>query len=265
MTDTARDRIGTDGARIRVDSLREAYSWVDAYPHASGPWTIISETRSSRDGGATLTLDLAAPDGDGMSVAFDTGHFGTSGGVKRFGVDPTTALDELMASVSAFVAENPPFHPGSLPRFPVPSLRYPGRVEVPVAILAAGDDGRPGLFAPARVVVVSLTDGKPYGIGEFAGFDPDQWPPERLGDWPPPATMALPRQQLAATVARFNGVWLRVIEAAARNTTYPAIYQERREAKTLLAVLEAPAMAAVYRSVNTSFWEGLQSEVDAEM
>ena len=252
------------GERIRVDSLREAYAWVEVYPHASGPWTIVSETRSSRDGGATLTLDLAAPDGDGASVAFDTEHFGASGGVKRFGVEPTSALDEMLADVSAFVAGNPPSHPGSLPRFPVPSLRYPGRVEVPVAILAADDGGRPGLFAPARIVVVSLTDGKPYGIGEFPGFDPDQWPPERLDDWPPSATMTLPRMQLAATVARFNGVWLRVVEAAATKTTYPGAFQDRREARTLLSILDGAGMAAVYRSMNEAFWDGLQLDVGQE-
>ncbi len=264
MTDTNAGGFDTAGTRVRVDSLREAYAWVEAYPHASGPWTIVSETRSSRDGGATLTFDLAAPDGDGMSVAFDTGHFGVSGGTKRFGVEPTLALDELMAAVSAFVAENPPFHPGSLPRFPVPSPRYPGRVEVPVAILATGEDGRPGLFAPARLVVVSLTDGKPYGIGEFPGFDEDQWPPERLGDWPPATTMALPRQQLAAMVARFNGVWMRVVTASATNTTYPKNQQERLEAQTLLSVLDAPAMAAVYRSVNEAFWAELQASADGK-
>ncbi len=264
MVESVRGVSGEGGARVLVDSLREAYAYVDAYPHSSGPWTILAEIRSNRDGGATLTLDLSAPDGDSTSVIFKTGHFGATGGIRRFGVEPTLALDELMSGVSAFVAENPPFHPGSLPRFPVPSRRYPGRVEVPVAILAMGDDGRSGLFAPARVVVVSLSDGRPYGIGDFPGFDPDNWPPERLGNWPPAATMTLPRGQLAATVARFNGVWLRVLTAAATATTYPSLHQERREAVTMLSVLDAPEMAAVYRTIHEEFWDGLQEEDGSE-
>jgi len=250
----------TTGARsmVRVDSLREAYAYVDAYPHGSGPWVIVSETRSSRDGGGTMTLELSAPDADGMSVDFDISTFGATGGKQRFGVEPTTALDELMSGVAEYVAVNPPFHPGSLPRFPIPSLRYPGRVEVPIAILAAGDDGRPALFAPARLVVVSLTDGQPYGIGEYPGFDPDLWPPERLGDWPPPATTTLPRRQLAGMVARFNGVWLRLLEAATAKATYPNVLNEQGEARSLLVSLETPAMAGIYRSSNSSFWESIE-------
>lgn len=264
MVETVTRVSGRADGRVLVDSLREAYAYVEAYPHSSGQWTIVAETRSSRDGGATLTLDLSAPDGDSTSVIFATGHFGATGGIRRFGVDPTRALDELISGVSTFVAENPPFHPGSLPRFPIPSRRYPGRVEIPVAILATGDDGRPGLFAPARVVVVSLSEGKPYGIGDFPGFDPDHWPPERLGDWPPSATMTLSRQQLAATVARFNGVWLRLVEAATTLTTYPELSQDRREAVRILSVLEVPDMAAVYRTLNEEFWDGLQADDGSE-
>ena len=259
MTDESAKAISGANVLVRVDSLREAYAYVDAYPHASGPWGIVSETRSSRDGGGTMTLELTSPDGDGLSVVFDISTFGATGGRQRFGVEPTTALDELMSGVAEYVAANPPFHPGSLPRFPIPSRRYPGRVEVPIAILAAGDDGRPGLFAPARMVVVSLTDGKPYGIGDSPGFDPDQWPPERLGDWPPPTTTALPRSQLAARVARFNGVWLRLLETATNNMTYPMKPMEMTEARSLLGSLETPGMTGIYRSINPSFWETLES------
>ena len=212
MTNSPSDR-DPASLPIRVDSLREAYAWVDANPSASGAWTISSERRSSGAAGI-LTMELTAPDGDGAVVRFETGHFGSSGGRQRLGVDPTQALDELMAKVAGYAAANPPHHPGSLPRFPVVSPRYAGAVEVPLAILAADDAGRPGLFAPARVVVVRLEDGQPIGIGEYPGFDPDVWPPARLGDWPPPATARLDRRQLAAVVARFNGVWLRLLESA---------------------------------------------------
>lgn len=256
MTDTT-DQSANDQQLVRVDSLREAYAYVDAYPHASGPWEIVSETRSSRDGGATLGVELRAPDGDGLTIAFDTSHFATTGSVQRFGVEPTAALEELMAGVAEFAAANPPSHPGSLPRFPVPSRRYAGRLEVPVAILASDDVGRPGLYSPARVVVVSMSDGKPYGIGEFPGFDPDQWPPRRLGDWPPAATSALPRRQLVAKVARFNGVWLRLLTSYGAATTYPQIRKERDEGRDLLLELDIPGMNAVYAHLNRSFWEWL--------
>lgn len=251
------DLSSTDQQLVRVDSLREAYAYVEAYPHASGPWDIVSETRSSRDGGATLDVELRAPDGDGLTVAFDTSQFAPTGGMQRFGVEPTTALDEVMAGVAEFAAANPPYHPGSLPRFPVPSRRYAGRLEVPVAILASDDAGRPGLYSPARVVVVSMGDGKPYGIGEFPGFDPDQWPPRRLGDWPPAATLTLPHRQLVAKVARFNGVWLRLLTSYTATTTYPQVHTERRESRNLVRELDITDMDAVYAQLNRSFWEWL--------
>lgn len=242
---------------VRVDSLREAYAYVDAYPHASGPWETVSETRSSREGGTVLTVELAAPDGDRLTQRFDTSTFGLSGGLQRFGVEPTTALDALMAEVATFASANPPYHPGSLPRFPVPSQRYAGRLEVPVAILAIDDVGRPGLYAPARVVVVSHDDGRPYGIGEFPGFDPDVWPPTRLGDWPPAAVTTMPRRQLAGVVARFNGVWLRVLTAAIENTTHLQATNERAEAATLIRQLDAHGMVEVYRRLNEPFWQSV--------
>lgn len=251
---------GNGGAvsSVRVDSIPEAHAWVDAYPHASGVWEWLSERRSTRDGGRTLTVELRAPDGERLDVGFDVSSFGSTGGRQRFGVDPTTALDDLMAGVAGFAAANPPHHPGELPRFPVPSERYPGRVIVPLPILAAGDDGRAGLFAPARVVVVTLGDGKPYGVGDFPGFDPDVWPPDRLGDWPPPAVPELPRRRLAATVARFNGLWLRLLASTIEGETYPQANDERREALQLLALLDIPGMRSVYRELSPRFMASLQ-------
>lgn len=245
------------GTAIRVDSLREAYAYIDAYPHASGPWELVSEMRSSRDGGATLTITVAAPDGDRLDLSFDVSGFTAAGGRQRYGVDPVTALDELLAGVAEYAAANPPHHPGTLPRFPIPSRRYPGRAEVPLAILAADDEGRPGLYAPARIVVVSLDDGKPYGIGDVPGFDPDVWPPERLGSWPPEGAAGLPRRQLAGLVARFNGVWLRLIDEAARQATYPVASNESIEARTLLGRLEVAGMGGVSRAINPAFWDAL--------
>ena len=165
-----------------------------------------------------------------------------------------------MAGVAEFAAANPPYHPGSLPRFPVPSQRYAGRLEVPVAILASDDAGRPGLYAPARVVVVGLDDGRPYGIGEFPGFNPDAWPPARLGDWPPAAIASMPRRQLAGAVARFNGVWLRVVEAWATEGTYAQLHAERQEARRLLGVLDLDGMGTVYQTLNQPFWSELGPE-----
>lgn len=245
------------GTPIRVDSLREAHAYLDAYPHASGAWALVAETRSSRAGGSTLTVTVAAPDGDRLDIAFDVSGFTAAGGGQRFGVEPTIALDELLAGVAEFAAANPPHHPGTLPRFPIPSRRYPGRAEVPLAILAADDDGRPGLYAPAKLVVVSLEDGKPYGIGDVSGFDPDRWPPERLGDWPPKGTIELPRRQLAGRVGRFNGVWLRIISAVVGVATYPFDPKDKREAQILLASLDVQGMARIYRDVNPSFWDEL--------
>lgn len=259
MSDRPGTPPGVERQLIRVDSLREAYAYVDAYPHASGPWEIVSETRSSQDGGTVLAVEVLAPEGDRMVLSFDTAAFGATAGIQRFGAEPTVALDDLMANVAEFAEANPPWHPGSLPRFPVPSRRYPGRLEVPIAILASDDDGRPGLFAPARVVVVSMSDGKPHGIGDFPGFDPDQWPPARLGDWPPSAVAMTPRRQLAGLVGRFNGVWLRLLTGETDRTTYPQVTNERTEARNLIHQLEVEGMGSIYRILNGPFWDQLQA------
>ena len=242
---------------LLVDSLREMYAWVDAWPSPDGPWQVVSERRSSRSAGAEVVLELVSPAGERRERRFDVSRFAGSGGRLRYGVEPTIALDTVMERAGAFARENPPHHPGSLPRFPMPSLRYTGMVEIPVAILATDDAGRAGLYAPARVVAMRLADGTPYGIGDFPGFDPESWPPERLGDWPPAPVAALNEGRLSALVSRFNGVWMRLLEAAVSGETYPQAGDERSEAAVILRLLDLPAMAAVYTRLAPDFWATL--------
>lgn len=242
---------------LLVDSLRELYAWVDAWPSPDGPWQIVSERRSSRTAGAEVLLELVSPAGERRERRFDASRFAGSGDHGRYGVEPTVALDTLMERAGDFARENPPHHPGSLPRFPVPSPRYAGMIEIPLAILATDDAGRAGLYAPARVVVMRLADGSPYGIGDFPGFDPESWPPERLGDWPPAPVVALDGGRLSALVARFNGVWLRRLEAAVLRETYPQASGEREEAAAILRLLDLPTMAAIYARLAPDFWATL--------
>ena len=242
---------------LLVDSLPEISAWVDAWPSADGPWRIVSERRSSRDAGGEVVIELASPAGERRDERFDVRRFAGSGGRERYGVEPTVALDTVMERAGAFARENPPHHPGSLPRFPVPSPRYADMVEVPLPILATDDAGRVGLYAPARVVVMRLDDGTAYGIGDYPGFDPESWPPPRLGDWPPSAAAGLDQERLSALVSRFNGVWMRLLDAAVSGTAYPQQAAERQEAAAILRLLELPDMAAVYAQLSPAFWATL--------
>lgn len=237
---------------IVVDSWNEAQAWIDAWPSPTGPWERVSETRSSRDGGQTVTVTLRSPDGDTITRQFRLQSLPKPA---AGGPEPTEALEVLMEKAAAFAAENPPSHPGAIPRFPVPSERYRDMVEVPMTILATDDDNRAGLYAPARVVLIRLEDQEPYGVGDFPGFDPDAWPPPRLGDWPPPGVTAIGRHRLAALVGRFNALWMRLVSAAVEHRSYDGREVDIDDACRTLAVLDLPAMDAIYARLSPAFWE----------
>lgn len=252
-------RYGESGL-IRVDSIPEAYAVLDAYPSEHGSWDVRAELRSSRDQGRTLTLDIVDSQGRQRAVRFDGSGFAASGGIRRAGSDPTEALDRLMLRATEFAAENPPHHPGSLARFPIPSRRYTGRVEVPMAVLAVDDHGKPGLFAPPRVVTVGIEDAEPHGVGEFPGFDPESWPPPKLGAWPPPGARGLERSVLSGMVRRMSAVWFRLMLAwMSEANDYLQRAAEAAEALDLLAYLDLPGMAPYYTRLNPPFWRWLES------
>lgn len=169
----------------------------------------------------------------------------------------TGILDAVMRRASTFAAENPPHHPGSLPRFPVPVEYYDQAVGVPLPILAVDDRGRKGLYSPPRMAVVSWTTQEPIGVRELEGFDPGRWPPPRLGDWPAPSVTRLTTDELDACIQRYGACWSRVIDVwlgrDAGDALPDSLSSDIRDAFRLREMLDLPAMEAVYRSMNLRF------------
>lgn len=260
MTDDAdradpfpRRRHGT----VRVDSDEEARAFLDAYPPLDGGvWRVAGRLGVTAGGRAEEHVTLVADGGARAVVRFEGAAF-ADGAAGTARAHPT--LDELMRSAVEFARENGPHHPGSLARFPVPSPTYPGRVAVPLAILAV-DRGRRGLYAPARVAVLAYPAGEPVGVGEFPGFAPDNWPPPRLGDWPPAGVVGADPVRLGGMVARFGGCWTRLLAAWMGGADYLQRTDEGEEARALLGRLDPPGMGGVYGRLNPGFWASLDGE-----
>ncbi len=241
----------------RADSVEEEHAFLHAYAPPSGAWEVVSQTLRTRSESPRDEITVRAEPFGEVTVPFDIGSFfGGSPGATGQEVD----LDLLLEKALDFARANGPHHPGSLPRFPIPSTRYPGRVEVALPLIAADDSNRRGLFAPPRVVVLTFPQGEPIGVGEFDGFSPEDWPPRRLGDWPPPTLRRLDQTRLHATISRFTAIWGRLLTAWISVADYPQRADESAEALSLLAILDSPAMLQIYEQINPQFWGWLQPE-----
>ena len=248
---------------VRVDSIAEEYAFLNAYPGLHGPWRIVSQTLSIHDGQPSDRLVIQAEEAVQVEeeIAFDIVSFSGTPGLRRLDGFTTEHLDRLMRAAADFAADNAPTHPGSLPRFPVPSARFPGRLDVPLAILATDGEQR-GLFAPPLVVTFDYPSGDPYGVGPFPAFDAAAWPPPRLGDWPPPPLAGMPRLQLQGTVARFSACVTRLLDAWFTGTDYPHRHDEAAEAQALWARLDPPAMLNLYGRLNEDYLRWLDARTD---
>ena len=246
---------------IRVDSVAEEYAFVDTYPSEAGWWTVVSQSLVAARGGPVDRLRLrAGENGREAILDFDATSFVNASPPDREGSETSDRLDVIMKRALEYARENPPCHPGSMPRFPMPSRRYGGCVEVPIAILAV-DAGRRGLYAPTTVVALDLSTGEPVGIGEAPDFDPQDWPPHRLGDWPPAGDRPLGRRQLRATLNRFSACYLRLLDATVLGREYEQRSDEEREAGVLLRQLELPSMIEWYRNLDREWIEHLGEAV----
>jgi hypothetical protein len=242
---------------VRVDAVVEQQAYLAAYPPAGGAWQVVGQLLVSGDRPEDH-VRLRAPGGDEAVVRFDVASFFGTAGRERAGLPVGDLLDRAARRAQEAARENGPGHPGEVPRFPVPSERYSGRVEVPLPILATDDGHRRGLYAPARAVVLGWPGAEFVGIGELPGFDPAHWPPPRLGDWPPPALAALGEPRLRGTVARFGACWARLLDAFSDAAAdYPQRQDEAAEARALLALLEPPAMDEQYAALSPRFWRWL--------
>ena len=211
------------GDRVRVDSVAERDGFLAAY-NATG----------------------------NVAIQFEVGLLHGGSAPERLGGPTTEFMDVLMRAAGEFARENGPTHPGSLPRFPVPSSRYRGKLDVPIAVLAV-EQGRRGLYAPPRVVTLDYATGEPYGVGEFPGFDPRDWPPRRLGDWPPGGIQGMPPARLAGMVARFSACATRLMDVWFGGDDYPQRADEAVEVLALLGILCLPEMLTAYKGLNAGY------------
>ncbi|HEV2107070.1 MAG TPA: hypothetical protein VGR16_02310 [Thermomicrobiales bacterium] len=229
---------------IRVDSEQE----LDAYLSARGSWQPAARRQSDN---GTVELEAESETGEITRLTIRGRLTSTDGPAVRYGRPTTESLETLMTAAVAFSAENPPHHPGTLARFPVPSERFPGRVEVPLALIAL-EDRTPGIYAPPRVAVPDWATAEPLGVGEFPGFSPEGWPPPRLGDWPPSAVGRHSPRVLAASIARLSGCLVRLIDQSLGGMT-GVEPSDISDARALLRRLDPPEMSRYYRMLSPRF------------
>lgn len=250
MTEQAKDlRV------IRVDSAEEQYAYMLARFGDPATWSVASQMFDvTADGREAERVDVSLRTGATARVTFVSAVENDSFDAPEVDEDGTTFLDRVMESASTFSEANPPHHPGTLARFPVPSAGYANALAVPMPVLAL-DGGKRGLFAPPRVVVIDYDTGEARGVGEYPGFDPGRWPPERLGDWPPPALANLHRLQLQGTIMRFSAVWNRILKAwfAKEIMDSPDLTAEVAEALETRRLLDLPGLLPYYDRLNPVF------------
>lgn len=245
-----------DRETVRIDSADEQYAYLLA--HFGGPerWTVVDQRLGiSEDGRDMEVVSVKLASGEVTSITFvapDDDDF--IGEESQRVEDATGYLETLMETAFTFSAANPPHHPGTLARFPVPSGQCQQAIAIPMPVLAV-DAGRRGLYAPPRVVVIDFPSGEPVGVGEFPGFDPEQWPPARLGDWPPPGTSELGQRQLEGMIARMSACWKRVLDAWFESAIEPHVdlAADIRESLAFRVVLDLPAFLPYYDQLSPGF------------
>jgi len=248
------DREGDSGF-VRVESAEEQYAYMLARFGDPAGWKVVSQIFDVSTAGRELErVEVSLAAGGAEQVTFVSARPDELFEVTPDEDDATGFLDRMMEAASAFSAENPPHHPGTLARFPVPSASYANALSLPMPVVAV-DAGKRGLYAPPRVVVLEYGTGVARGVGEYPGFEPEHWPPERLGDWPPAPVAAMHRQQLQGTIMRFSAVWSRVLKAwfAKDIMNSPELTADVVEALALRARLDLPAMVPYYDRLNPVF------------
>ncbi len=248
------DREG-ESRPIRVDSADEQYAYMLARFGDPAKWSVQSQMfEVTVDGRESERVDLSLESGATASVTFVSSEEDDSFDSPNVDEDGTGFLDRVMESSFAFSEANPPHHPGTLARFPVPSAGYANALSVLMPVLAL-EGGKRGLYAPPRVVVIDYGTGDARGVGEFPGFDPERWPPERLGDWPPQTLAGMHRLQLQGTIMRFSAVWNRILRAwfAKEIMDSPDLTADVAEALESRVILDLPELLAYYDRLNPVF------------
>lgn len=236
---------------VRVGSPAEQDAYLRAYPSLAGPWRITGRTQVIAATGPEEHTVLTAPDGGKDAIRFVITTVDGSTAEER---PPGARLDALMERAVAWAKEFEPTHPGTMPRFPVPAVGYPGRVAVPLALLAVDDARQPGLYGPTRAIILPFREGEVVGAIDAPGFDPDVWPPRRLGPWPPTGLVGIDQSRLSGIVRRFSALWERLLPAYLAETGDLYRRDETAEALGLLTLLDPAPMLTVYADMSPRFW-----------
>lgn len=242
--------------RVWVDSATEQYAFLMATFGAPGTWSVASQAYADDPaGGEAEVVDVRTAGGETVRIRFLPASVPTDPFDDAGPEDRTELMDELMEKATGFSSTNPPHHPGTLARYPVPSPAYAHAVSIPMPVLALDDLGQRGLYAPPRVVAIDWQTGEPIGVGEFPGFDPESWPPPRLGEWPPTRLAAMPSEQLQGIIQRFSACWCRVLDAwfARDSGEPPSLADDIRDALMYREQLDLPAMLPYYEKLNPVF------------
>ncbi len=261
MTDHEVPSSGGSSFIVRVDSAEEQYAWLLATFGDPTQWTVDSQFyRVEADGSEHEIATITSANGERVEVVFapatdEVDPFGDTQGPE----DRSGLMDELMEKATGFASTNPPHHPGSIARFPVPAPTFAHAIAIPMPVLAI-DRGKRGLYSPPRMVVIDWETEEPIGVGEFPGFDPEHWPPARLGEWPPESAASLHPMQLQGIIARFSACWSRVLDAwfARDMPVSPSLRADIQEALMYRSRLDLPEMIACYDRLNPAFAEWLR-------
>lgn len=240
---------------VRVESAEEQYAVMLARFGDPATWEVLNQGFVTDAGGRDLErVEVRLQSGELAEVRFVSLREDPIFGAEQVESDATQYLDTIMEAAFTFSSQNPPHHPGTLARFPVPSASYANALSVPMPVIAL-DAGRRGLFAPPRVVVIDHETAIAKGVGEFPGFDPENWPPARLGDWPPPTVTEVHRLQMQGMVMRFSALWKRILDAwfSKEIMESPELTSEIKEALGYRAVLDLPEMLPIYERLNPVF------------
>ena len=246
---------GSEPPLIRVDSAEEQYAYMLARFGDPALWSVqVQMFDVAPDGRDAERVNVSLASGSVARVTFVSSEEVDSFDTPVVDEDSTGFLDRVMESASAFSESNPPHHPGTLARFPVPSAGYANALSVPMPVLAL-EGGKRGLYAPPRVVVIDYGTGDARGVGEYPGFDPGRWPPDRLGDWPPRTLVRMHRLQLQGTIMRFSAVWNRILKAwfAKEIMDSPDLTAHVAEALETRVILDLPELLPYYDRLNPVF------------
>lgn len=252
--------INKDHPVVFIDSDVEQAAWIYANFGPDGDWQTMSQTmRVASTGELQEVLEIQLKSGDTVTVPFMEASPDES--LEGVGKDRTSIIEDLLHLADQHAEANPPHHPGSLPRFPVPARAYDSAISIPMAILAVDDLGQRGLYSPPRYVVLSIKDNEFIGFGDFPGFDPEMWPPARVGDWPPPAMREMSEQQMQGVIQRFSCCWSRVLEAwFAKPEGYSDVLKaDITESLRYRQLLDTTGFEHVYTKLNPEFQEWLNA------